>query len=129
MEMYKKISLIETSKDAEDVIDEFLDRFGELPRASENLISISYVRATLARVGITRVTEKAGVLLFTIGECDLALCAEVLAEVEGLSMRSSPEPHLTLRPQKGERTLKCAVRVANAFETLWKNEKTTPQNQ
>ncbi len=116
MEMYKKISLIETSKDCRDVTDEFLDRFGDLPRPSENLISISYVRATLARVGIIRVTERAGVLTFILGECDLTLCAEVLSHVEGLVMRSSPEPCLTLRQKKGESTLSGAVRVARAFE-------------
>ena len=116
MEMYKKISLIESEKDMRDVTDEFLDRFGELPRASENLIFISYVRATLARAGITRVTEKSGVLMLSLGECDLAVCADVLSEVEGVVMRSSPEPHLTLRVRKGERILSAAVRIARAFE-------------
>ena len=124
MEMYKKISLIETSDDARDVTDEFLDRFGELPRASENLISISYVRATLARAGITRVTERAGVLTFLLGECDLVLCAEVLADVEGLVMRSSPETSLTLRQKKGESALNGAVRVARAFEAHAQSEAT-----
>ena len=116
MEMYKKISLIESEQDMRDVTDEFLDRFGDLPRASENLIFISYIRSTLARAGITRVSERAGVLVFTLGACDLATCAEVLADVEGLTMRSSPESQLTLRPKKGERTLNAAVRVARAFE-------------
>ncbi len=118
MEMYKKISLIETDKDARDVTDEFLDRFGELPRASENLISISYTRSTLARHGITRVGERAGVLVFTLGDTDLSLCAEVMGNVPTLTLRSSPEPHLTLRPQKGEGALSAAVRVARAFEKL-----------
>ena len=54
--------------------------------------------------------------MLSLGECDLAVCADVLSEVEGVVMRSSPEPHLTLRVRKGERILSAAVRIARAFE-------------
>ena len=85
MEMYKKISLIETQKDLLDITDEFLDRFGALPRQGENLLTISYVRAIFAKGGITRVAERSGGLLLTLGDADLALLSELMGEISGMA--------------------------------------------
>ena len=123
MEMYKKISLIETQKDLLDITDEFLDRFGALVRQGENLLTISYVRAIFAKGGITRVAERSGGLLLTLGDADLALLSELMGEIHGLTMRSSPNVHLTIRPPKGERALDTAARIARALEKLLAAEK------
>ena len=122
MEMYKKISLIETHKDLLDVTDEFLDRFGALPRSGANLVTISYVRAIFAKGGITRVSERSGGLILNVGDADLALLAELMSEIPGLTMRSSPSVHLTVRPPKGERALDTAARIARALEQLLNKE-------
>jgi transcription-repair coupling factor (superfamily II helicase) len=57
LQMYKRISFIQSAEDARDVIDELLDRFGELPQATLNLIVIAKIRALAKRFGILRVRE------------------------------------------------------------------------
>ena len=41
MALYKRISLIGSRYDLEDMTDELLDRYGDLPRAASNLLSIA----------------------------------------------------------------------------------------
>ena len=55
LEMYKKISGIRSREDQEDVTDELMDRFGDLPRATTDLISISYIRYLSEQLSIEKV--------------------------------------------------------------------------
>ena len=47
LEMYKKISLINNENDYYDVQDELLDRYGDLPRAVQNLLDIALVKSSV----------------------------------------------------------------------------------
>ena len=44
LQMYKRIASIHTRDDEDEIMDELLDRFGDIPRATENLIKISHIR-------------------------------------------------------------------------------------
>ena len=88
MEMYKKISLILTPEDERDVADEFMDRFGDMPKPVGRLLSVALVKSLAERVGIERVEERAGVLTFVTGKPDLAFWSEVFTKYNG--MRFAP---------------------------------------
>lgn len=60
IEAYKKIAAIEDRVDADDVTDELLDRYGEMPKAVTTLIWISCVRATGEKLRIKRIEAKGG---------------------------------------------------------------------
>ncbi len=53
--MYKKIMAIESGEDMKDIKDEFEDRFGDIPRVTQNLMKISYIRAMAGRMDVRRV--------------------------------------------------------------------------
>ena len=55
--LYKRIALIRTRYDMDDIADELLDRFGELPDAVENLLEIALIRAQAGALGIKQVTQ------------------------------------------------------------------------
>ena len=55
--MYQKISEIQTNEDSLDVIDELLDRFGSLPKETENLIKIVEIRNLAKQLGITKIFQ------------------------------------------------------------------------
>ncbi|MDR1573347.1 MAG: transcription-repair coupling factor [Clostridiales Family XIII bacterium] len=57
LQMYKRISLVQSDDDARDVIDELIDRFGDLPRATLNLIEIAKIRASAECFGVLRIRE------------------------------------------------------------------------
>ncbi|MBV1757842.1 MAG: transcription-repair coupling factor [Dethiosulfatibacter sp.] len=45
IEIYKKISVIENKEDVNDVLEEIIDRFGNIPQEVNNLIKISYIKS------------------------------------------------------------------------------------
>lgn len=63
IEMYQKISLIENSKDAMDVIDEFIDRFGNMPKEVENLIKIVEIRNKARELEIKEIKQSGDYLI------------------------------------------------------------------
>ncbi len=58
IEMYKRIAAIEDDEAAGDVRDELLDRYGDIPKETENLIGISLIRRKCEKLGILRIEEK-----------------------------------------------------------------------
>ncbi len=58
LQMYKKIAMISDGEDETDVIDELLDRFGDIPRDTMNLIKISKIRAMATRSGIKEISQQ-----------------------------------------------------------------------
>lgn len=55
LNMYKKISLIENRAEYEDMEDELLDRFGEPPRAVQNLLRVALIKAAAHTAQITEI--------------------------------------------------------------------------
>ena len=88
IEMYKKISHIENEEDASDVTDEFLDRFGEMPKATVRLIDIALIKALATEAEITRITDDRSTLTFFVKTPDLARWSGAFSEFPG--MRFSP---------------------------------------
>jgi transcription-repair coupling factor (superfamily II helicase) len=57
IEIYKKISSVESMDDYRELIDELIDRFGDLPKPVENLMNISYIRALSSKNGIKNILQ------------------------------------------------------------------------
>lgn len=56
--MYKRIASIETQEEAMDVIDEFIDRFGEPPESVKGLVEVSLIRKRAEKAGIYEVKQR-----------------------------------------------------------------------
>ena len=66
--MYKRISAIETDEEYEDMQDELLDRFGDLPGAVENLLRASLLRALAHSADVQEVSGNRQELRFVLYE-------------------------------------------------------------
>ncbi len=62
IEMYKRIAAIDSDDYADDVRDELLDRFGDIPKEVKALISIALLRARCKKIGIVKIEQKDGKL-------------------------------------------------------------------
>ena len=62
IEMYKRIADIKTDEEADDVRDEMLDRYGLIPKETQNLISIALIKAKCQKLGIVKLEQKDGKL-------------------------------------------------------------------
>jgi transcription-repair coupling factor (superfamily II helicase) len=111
MDLYRRIALIRSESDADDLTDELIDRYGDPPRPVNNLIAVALLRSDAARKGISELTQKGNNLVLSLSTFDLttisALCAQ--DRWKGRLLFSAGEkPALTLRLKKGEDPLKYA---------------------
>ena len=60
LEFYRKISLAESRKDLKEIKEELKDRYGPIPVLVKNLFFYSSMLIFCAKIGITRLVEKAG---------------------------------------------------------------------
>lgn len=68
MDIYRRIALIRTEAEADDLLDELIDRYGDPPQAILGLIKVSLLRNSAAALGITEITQRGQRLLFYIQE-------------------------------------------------------------
>ena len=57
LDMYKRVAEISSEEEMMDLTDEFLDRFGELPNATANLLQIALIKAMCHEVYISALTQ------------------------------------------------------------------------
>lgn len=58
LDIYKRITGIETDQEYEDMIDELIDRFGDLPRSAKNLLRIARIKSRAHSVYLTEVVQR-----------------------------------------------------------------------
>ena len=63
VEIYKRISLVRSMADRADIIDELIDRFGDIPDSVMTLLDVALVRALCVRLGIDVVRRQNGQVL------------------------------------------------------------------
>ena len=118
MDLYRRIAAIRSEADADDVMDELIDRYGHPPRTVNNLISVALLRADAARNGISQIDQKGANLNFYLDQFDLqrvsALCG--LEKYRSRLLFSAGErPYLALRLKKGEDALKFGRKLVEDY--------------
>ena len=68
MDIYKRIAGIETEEEAEEMVEELIDRFSDPPESVMNLIRIAKLKAKAHQVFLTEITEKQGRMEFVFYE-------------------------------------------------------------
>ena len=89
MEMYKKISLITSPLDAEDIYDELCDRYGTPPRSVERLLEVATMKAICEEIGFPKVEARDDTLVFHTGRPDLAAWSELFDKYRGIRFAPS----------------------------------------
>jgi len=110
MDLYRRMAAIRTQEDADDLLDEIVDRYGEPPRGVLNLIDIALLRANARNAGIKDIKQKAGDVLFTLTNLDFeavgALCNDPDYKARVTFLANAKEPTLRLKLSKGVDSLK-----------------------
>ncbi len=110
MDLYRRMAAIRTQEDADDLLDEIVDRYGEPPKGVLNLIGIALLRANARKVGITDIRQKAGDVLFTLSGLNLEavsrLCSDPDYKQRVQFMASAKVPTLRLKLAAGVDSLK-----------------------
>ena len=120
MDLYRRMAAIRSQEDADDLLDEIIDRYGEPPRGVLNLIDIALLRANARKLGITDIKQKAGDILFTLQTLDFeaisALCADKDYKSRVLFVANAKVPTLRLKLASGVDSLKQAKAFVARFQ-------------
>jgi transcription-repair coupling factor (superfamily II helicase) len=110
MDLYRRMAAIRNQTDADDLLDEIVDRYGEPPKGVLNLIDIALLRANARKAGMTDIKQKATDVLFTLAnlnfEAVTAMCAERDYKDRISLVASAKVPTLRLKLASGVDSLK-----------------------
>lgn len=68
LDIYKRIAGIETDDEAEEMLEELIDRFGEPPKSVQNLLVIARLKALAHKIYIKEIVQKDDFLKLTMYE-------------------------------------------------------------
>ena len=68
LDVYKRIAGIRNQEEYEDMLEELLDRFGEMPKPVQNLLAVARLKAGAHRLYMTEVNQKGNELWFVMYE-------------------------------------------------------------
>ena len=110
MDLYRRMAHIRSQEDADDLLDEIVDRYGEPPKGVINLVDIALLRANARKVGITDIRQKAGDVLFTLHQLNFdavgQLCADPDYKKRVTFVANAKQPTLKLKLSTGVDSLK-----------------------
>ena len=112
MDLYRRIAALRTPADEADLMDELLDRYGDVPKPVTALLNVAMLRAAAMETGITDITQKGRQLIFSF---DMRIEPAALLAVCGmagyrdrLQLAAGASPKLTLFLQPREDALDAA---------------------
>ena len=121
MAIYKRIAAIECEEDREDVLDELIDRYGDVPPQVMNLLSISLARAAARRCKIVSIVEEQSVIKIRPSKFDFNVWQMLSDENRGrLRVIASEQPTVNFLKKSGENAPEM---MRDLFERYYEIEK------
>ena len=110
MDLYRRMAAIRTQEDADDLLDEIIDRYGEPPKGVLNLVEVALLRANARKSGICDIKQKAAEVYFTLTglnfEAITMLCADQDYKNRVQFVATAKQPTLRLKLAAGVDSLK-----------------------
>ncbi len=100
MDIYRRIALIRTEEEADDLTDELIDRFGDPPPGVNALIHVALLRGEAGKAGVTDISQKQGYLKFTLRDFDMEKLSVLYARPEykgRLRVEAGSKPCVSLK--------------------------------
>ena len=118
MDVYRRIALIRSEPEADDLLDELIDRFGDPPPSVSALLQIALLRAEAGAAGITDISQKQGLLRFTLKDFNMEKVSALYstdAYRRRLRVEAGSKPCLSLKIVQRSRV----IDEARAFVRDW----------
>ena len=106
LDAYRRIADIRSKEDSRDVIDEFLDRYGDVPQSVMGLIDIALIRNRAASMGIYEIRQNDSAILLYLSDIRRKEVPELIGKMPGRAMLSAgSKPYISVRLGKSEKVL------------------------
>ena len=118
IEIYQDIALCRTEEDIQNVIDEIIDRFGNMPNELENLIEIARIKSLCKEKFVTKISSKKGFAIFSFENENFDVDVNKLLKIYKNKIRFSPglKPIITLALNHNE-----DLKILNEIKEFLKN--------
>jgi transcription-repair coupling factor (superfamily II helicase) len=118
MDLYRRMAAIRSQEDADDLLDEIIDRYGDPPKGVLNLIDVALLRANARSVHIRDIRQRGTEVQFTLTNLNFeafsALCARTEYKNRVQLIASAKEPTMRLKLVSGVDSLKqCKVFIGH----------------
>ena len=111
LEMYKKISAIASDEDRSEIVDELLDRFGDIPKTADNLLDIAYLRNLASRCGVSKIAKQQDKAVFLFEEKSLMDAEHMAALMDAfgprLTIYGGSQPRIAFHLKGGSSQEEC----------------------
>ncbi len=119
MDLYRRMAAIRSQEDADDLLDEIIDRYGDPPKGVLNLIDIALMRAEAQQAGIQDIRQKAGDVLLTLTNLNFEavslLCADPDYKNRLMFVATAKQPTLRLKLASGIDSLRQSKIFINRY--------------
>ena len=110
MDLYRRMAAIRTQEDADDLLDEIIDRYGDPPKGVLNLIDIALLRAEAQKLHICDIRQKAGEVLLTMTEMNFDGISRIIGDKDYAKriqlVATAKQPTLRLKLASGVDSLR-----------------------
>lgn len=103
IEIYQDIALCKNEEDISNIIDEIIDRFGNMPDEIENLIEISRIKQLARKKNLIKIQSKKNSIVFTydVNNFDTNSIANIIKKYGSrIQFSSGLKPMITLKLEK-----------------------------
>lgn len=117
MDLYRRIALIRTEEDADDMVSELIDRFGDPPTQVIALVNIALLRGIASVAGITDISQKNGWIRFKLDDFNMEQVSALYARSEykgRVKIEAGTVPVISLK-SKSNRVIDEANRFVKDF--------------
>lgn len=120
--MYRRIASIRSENDASDVIDELIDRYGNVPDSVNGLITVALIRNSAIKHKIYEIKQNENNLLLYSDSIDAAQVASLAKAMHGrIMVNASAKPYISVKIANGENPLDTLRLVFKLMEKIVKN--------
>ncbi len=112
IDVYKRIADIRSQNDADDVVDELVDRFGEPPKSVMGLISIALIRNSASLLGISEIRQVTDRLMLYIKDIKCKAVEKIMRENRTRTLlNAGNKPYLAVKLFEGEKPIEILKKI------------------
>lgn len=106
IELYKKIAMIKTKDDYDDLMDELIDRFGTPPQPVIDLLNVSFSRNLAIKNNIKEISQKNDDIYIHQNDLDMDLAEKLSSKYQDrLVINLNSQPYIKIKINKSENSL------------------------
>ena len=120
MDLYRRIARVRTEEDADDLVGELVDRYGDPPKSVNALVSIALLRGEAAEAGIEEISQRAGYLKLRLTEFEMERISALysMPEYKGrLKVEAGTVPVVSMKLRSGIGVIEEARKLIMNYRT------------